>query len=53
VALPLVLLLTLVVVLAWIGRDSGALRTAAGVDLFWPAALLLLSVVFFLRQVRV
>lgn len=52
-ALPLVLLLILLVVAAWVARDQGYLKTAAGVDLFWPAVLLLLSAVFFARQVRV
>ena len=35
---------------AWAARDQGLLRTPDGNDLFWPGALLLLSVIFFLRQ---
>lgn len=50
--LALVLLLTLLVIAIWIGRDMGWLRGPTGQELYWPAMALLLSVVFFLRQVR-
>jgi phage shock protein PspC (stress-responsive transcriptional regulator) len=53
VPLPLVLLMIALTLLAWAGRDMGYLRLASGVDMFWPGMLLLLSAVFFLRQVRV
>jgi phage shock protein C len=52
VGLPMVVVLALLVIAAWIGRELGYLRTPSGVEMFWPGALLLLSVVFFLRQVR-
>lgn len=48
----LILLLIVAVVAAWAGRDMGWLRGPAGQDLYWPAMLLLLSAIFFLRQVR-
>lgn len=35
---------------AWIARDQGVLRTAAGVDLFWYGAALIVALVFFARQ---
>lgn len=47
-----VLLLAALVIAAWAARDLGYLRSPAGVDLFWPGALVVLSAVFFLRQVR-
>ncbi len=47
-----VLILTALVAVAWAGRDLGYLRAPTGADLFWPAALAFLSLVFFLRQVR-
>jgi phage shock protein PspC (stress-responsive transcriptional regulator) len=53
VALPFVILLIVLMVAAWIGRDMGYLRGPTGFDLFWPGALLVLGVVFFLRQVRI
>ena len=51
---PLILVLLLIVLTAaaWAGRDLGQLNTSSGINLFWPGALLLLSVVFFLRQLR-
>ncbi len=48
----LVLILILLTLAAWVGRDLGQLTTAAGVNLFWPGALVVLSAVFFLRQLR-
>ena len=51
-ALPIVILLALLVIAAWIGRELGYLRSPTGAELFWPLALLILSAVFFLRQVR-
>lgn len=49
-------LLALLAVIAlaglWGSAVTGALRGPAGQDLFVPAAMLLLSVAFFLRQVR-
>ena len=49
-ALILVSALLALTVAAWIARDQGALRTPDGGDLFWPGALLILSAIFFLRQ---
>lgn len=51
---PLIFVLLLIVLTgaAWAGRELGQLTTSAGVNLFWPGALLLLSAVFFLRQLR-
>lgn len=46
------LLLMVLVGVAWVGRDAGWLRGPAGQDLFTPVLLLLLSVIFFLKQVR-
>ncbi|MCC6804898.1 MAG: PspC domain-containing protein [Anaerolineae bacterium] len=52
--MPLIIVLALIVLTAasWAGRDLGQLNTSSGVNLFWPGALVILSVVFFLRQVR-
>jgi hypothetical protein len=52
--IPLILVLALIVltVAAWVGRDLGQLTTASGVNLFWPGAVVILSAVFFLRQLR-
>ncbi len=52
--LPLIVVLALIVLTAaaWAGRDLGQLTTPSGVNLFWPGALVILSAVFFLRQVR-
>ena len=50
--LILVLLLIALTAAAWAGRDLGRLDTPSGVNLFWPGALLILSAVFFLRQLR-
>lgn len=47
-----VLILILLTVAAWAGRELGQLTTPAGVNLFWPGALLFLSAVYFLRQLR-
>ncbi len=52
VPLILVLLLIVLTAAAWAGRDMGQLNTAAGINLFYPGALLILGVVFFLRQLR-
>lgn len=51
---PVILVLALVVLAAaaWFARDNGQLVTQAGVNLFYPGAVALLGVVFFLRQVR-
>jgi phage shock protein PspC (stress-responsive transcriptional regulator) len=51
-SLLFVLILAVLVIAAWVGRDLGSLRAPNGADLFWPAALAVLSLVFFLRQVR-
>ncbi|MEO8397242.1 MAG: PspC domain-containing protein [Chloroflexota bacterium] len=48
----LALILILLTIAAWVGRDLGQLTTSAGVNLFWPGALVVLSAVFFLRQLR-
>src|SRR5579871_946093 len=48
----LVLLLIVLTTAAWAGRDLGHLNTPSGVNLFWPGALVILSAVFFLRQLR-
>lgn len=40
-------------VAAWVAHDMSALRTPTGVDLFWPAILAFLGLIFFLRQVRI
>jgi phage shock protein PspC (stress-responsive transcriptional regulator) len=52
--LPTIFVLALIVLTAaaWVGRDVGQLTTPAGVNLFYPGAFVLLSVVFFLRQLR-
>ncbi|HVU11509.1 MAG TPA: PspC domain-containing protein [Phototrophicaceae bacterium] len=48
----LVLLLVVLTVAAWVGRELGQLNTPSGVNLFWPGALVILCAVFFLRQLR-
>ncbi|MDL5054081.1 PspC domain-containing protein [Oscillatoria laete-virens NRMC-F 0139] len=50
--LPVILALLLLALTgaAWIARDQGLLRTETGADLFWPGALGILAVIFFLRQ---
>lgn len=50
--LLLALLLAAVTLAAWVLHLSGGLRGPSGQVLFWPGLLLVLSVVFFLRQVR-
>jgi hypothetical protein len=50
VAVIIVIFLLIMTVIAWIIRDQGLLRGPSGEDLFWPGALLLLSVIFLLRQ---
>ena len=52
--LPVILVLVLILLMlaTWVGRDQGQLTTTAGVNLFWPGALVVLSAVFFLRQLR-
>lgn len=47
-----VLILIVLTAAAWAGRDLGQLTTPSGVNLFWPGAAVILSAVFFLRQVR-
>ncbi len=51
---PVIAVLALIVLtaIAWAARDLGQLDTASGVNLFLPGALVLLSAVFFLRQLR-
>jgi phage shock protein PspC (stress-responsive transcriptional regulator) len=51
---PLIIIIILIALTAaaWVGREFGQLTTASGVSLFWPGVLLILSAVFFLRQVR-
>ncbi len=51
-SLFIVIMLIILTAAAWAGRDLGQLNTASGVNLFYPGALLLLSAVFFLRQLR-
>jgi len=48
----LVLVLIVLMLAAWIGRDLGQMTTASGVNLFWPGVLVVMSAVFFLRQLR-
>jgi len=52
--LPVILALVLIVlaIAAWVGRDLGQLTTPSGVNLFWPGVAVVLSAVFFLRQLR-
>jgi phage shock protein PspC (stress-responsive transcriptional regulator) len=52
VPLILILLLIALTAAAWAGRDLGYLRAPSGENLFWAGALVLLSAVFFLRQLR-
>jgi phage shock protein PspC (stress-responsive transcriptional regulator) len=47
-----IILLIILTAAAWIGHQLGQLTTTTGVNLFWPGMLLILSVVFFLRQLR-
>ena len=53
-AFPVILVIVLIALaaLAWFARDAGQLTTPDGVNLFYPGALVVLGVVFFLRQVR-
>jgi phage shock protein C len=52
----LVLLIVIGIVAIWVAYTLGAIPvpvgTAAGVNLFWVGALVILSAVFFLRQLR-
>lgn len=50
--LLVVFALVALVAAAWYLRDTGSLRGPTGIDLFWPGVLLVLSAVFFLRQIR-
>jgi phage shock protein C len=50
--LLLTIILTAATLIGWIASVSGGLRGASGEGLFWPAMLLCVSVIFFLRQVR-
>lgn len=52
--LPTLFVIALIILTAaaWVGRDVGQLTTPSGVNLFYPGAFLLLSAVFFLRQLR-
>ena len=47
-----IILLIILTAAAWAGRELGQLTTPSGVNLFWPGVLLILSAVFFLRQLR-
>jgi hypothetical protein len=47
-----VIVLVVVMVGVWIAQYLGWLQTSGGQELFWPVILLVLSAVFFLRQVR-
>jgi hypothetical protein len=51
---PTIIVLALIVLMlaAWIGRELGQMTTPAGVNLFWPAVVVVMSAVFFLRQLR-
>lgn len=44
------LLLTLLTVGLWIGRDFGWLQTANGQNLYWPLTLMIVAAIFFFRQ---
>jgi phage shock protein PspC (stress-responsive transcriptional regulator) len=46
----IVIVLLIITTIVWVARDQGFLRGPTGEDLFWPGALLLISAVFFLRQ---
>jgi phage shock protein PspC (stress-responsive transcriptional regulator) len=46
----LALLLIVLVLVGWYGRLNGMTQTPAGSDLYFPALGLVLSVIFFLRQ---
>ncbi len=50
----LVFTLALIVITfaGWIISNTGGLRGPAGQPLYWPAMLLLVSAIFFVRQVR-
>ncbi|MBI5666955.1 MAG: PspC domain-containing protein [Chloroflexi bacterium] len=50
--LLLVIVLVIATLLAWLAHVSGGLNGPTGQNLFWPALLVALSAVFFLRQVR-
>lgn len=50
--LLLVIVLAVATGVAYLVHVSGGLRGPSGQDLFWPGMLLLLSAVFFLKQVR-
>jgi len=47
-----VLLIVVVMLGAWLGQQFGVLSGAEGQNLMWPIVLLMLSLVFFLQQVR-
>jgi phage shock protein PspC (stress-responsive transcriptional regulator) len=51
---PVIFVLVLIVLTlaAWAGRELGQMTTPAGVNLFWPGVLVVMSVVFFMRQLR-
>jgi phage shock protein PspC (stress-responsive transcriptional regulator) len=48
----MVLLLAVLTIGLWIGREQGFLNTDDGTSLYLPILAIILSVVFFLRQVR-
>ena len=48
----LVMLLVALTAFGWIGRLMGWLQSPSGTDLLLPGVLLVMSIVFFLRQVR-
>jgi phage shock protein PspC (stress-responsive transcriptional regulator) len=49
--LILVIILTIITLIGWLAQANGQLKSPTGQDLFWPAMLLALSVVFFFKQV--
>jgi phage shock protein PspC (stress-responsive transcriptional regulator) len=51
-AVIIVFALLVLTAVAWVARDQGVLQAPSGEDLFWPIALVILGVIFFLRQLR-
>ncbi len=50
--LLLVIIVTIITSVAWVLNANGSLTSASGQGLFWPGMVLVLSFVFFLKQVR-
>jgi len=50
--LLLIIILALLTILAWLASLTGNLKSPTGQDLLWPLIILLLSIVFFFKQVR-